>query len=379
MFLNHLSRITHTLLSGPDRILPLASPWARPLRIHIAVNDYCNLRCPHCLREDPSIQKDRNRLGVEDIRPLAPWFRSAMFVALAGLGEPFIQKDLFEIIDLVQSQGATPSVITNGVLLDEKTIDRLVGVRPLLLNLSIDAGTPEIFEKVRLGAKFDEVAENLDRLAAAKRAKAVPFPVMSVNMTLMRDTIGDVRAVVDLARRWDIHHIVAQTIYFGPGQKDHSQKISNREAQEALAEAEPYARENGVEIRYVPVAGDFETLKKDEKEGDRFSPSYPYHNTSKAVPGSKGYYCSNLWHQMYIDVYGNMTYCCMADFGTLGNIREMKPARLWNHPKMVALRKRLIDGDPPPECRKCFALEEFGRRKMYQTWKAEFGPLRQMF
>ena len=71
MWYDHLSRITHVLLSGPDRILPRARLWARPLRMQIAINDYCNLRCPHCLREVPSIKVDQNRLGVEDLRPLA--------------------------------------------------------------------------------------------------------------------------------------------------------------------------------------------------------------------------------------------------------------------------------------------------------------------
>jgi len=378
MLFNHLSRITHTLLSGPDRILPRAHLWARPLRMQIAINDFCNLRCPHCLREDPTLPMDQNYLGVDDLRRLAPWFRSAQFVALAGLGEPFLQKDIFDVIGLVQDHGATPSIISNATLLNEETCRRLVGKRPLLMNLSIDAGTPEVFERVRLGAHFAQVVGNLDRLAALRREAGVPFPVMSINMTLMRDTLGEIDAVIDLAQRWGIHHIVAQTIYFSPGQTDHAQAVTNREAQAALAKAQNHAQEAGVNIRYVPVASDFETLVHDEEEGEGFTPSYPFHHEHKAVPGSRRFYCSNLWHQMFVDVLGNMTYCCMADFGTLGNVRDVDPAQLWNHPKMVALRRRLRDGDPPEECRRCFALEQVGLRKMTRMWREEFRPLRQM-
>ena len=379
MWYNHRSRICHVIQSGPDRLVPRARVGARPLRIHIAVNDYCNIRCPHCLRETPGVKVNQNCLGVGDLKRLAPWFKSAMTVALAGLGEPFIQKDIFEIVDLVHSYGAAVSLITNGTLLDEATARRIVGPHPTLLNLSIDAGTPEVFEKVRLGAKFKEVVENVDRLVAVKREAKATFPVMTINMTLMRDTLNEVEPVLALARRWGICHLTAQTVMFASEEVDRSQAVTNRQAQEALARAEPSARATGIEIRYVPLASDFEGLARDEAEGDLFPPSYPYQHRKKRVPGSRRFYCPNLWHQMVIDVFGNMDYCCMADFGKVGNIRDLDPADLWNHPNMTALRRRLVRGDPPPECRKCYALEDFGRRKMLGMWRAEFGPLRQMF
>ncbi|HNY27143.1 MAG TPA: radical SAM/SPASM domain-containing protein [Candidatus Sumerlaeota bacterium] len=375
----HLLRYVNAVLSGADRLLPTARLWARPLRMHLAINDFCNLRCPHCLREAPSIKVNQNRLTVGDLKLLAPWFRSASFVALAGLGEPFLQNDLFEMIELVQAHGATPSIITNATLLDEAACRRLVGPRGLLVNLSIDAGTPEIFEKVRLGARFSQVVENIDRLVALRRQSGHPFPVLSINMTLLRDTLTEIPAVVELARRWDIHHIVAQTVCFVPGQDTRGQEVSNREAQAALAQAAACAARAGVEIRYVPLASDYETLVRDEQQPQAYPPSYPYHTVPKSVSGgTQRFSCPNLWHQFFVDVFGNMTYCCMADFGILGNIRQSPPEQLWNHPDMVALRKRLLEGNPPPECRRCYALEQWGRGKMWQAWKAEFGPLKLM-
>ncbi len=379
MRLKHLLRYANAALSGADRLWPTARLWARPLRMHLAINDFCNLRCPHCLREAPSIKVNQNRLTVEDLRRLAPWFRSSSFVALAGLGEPFLQNDLFDIVELVQAYGATPSIITNATLLDEKACGRLVGPHGLLVNLSIDAGTPEIFEKVRLGARFSQVVENIDRLVALRNQTGHPFPVLSINMTLMRDTLGEIPSVIALARRWGIHHIVAQTVCFVPGQETRDQEISNLEAQQALAQAAPLAAQAGVEIRYVPLASDYETLMRDEQQEQAYQPSYPYHAVPKSAPGgAQRFYCPNLWHQFFVDVFGNMTYCCMADFGILGNIRQSPPEQLWNHPDMVALRRRLLRGDPPAECRRCYALEQWGRSKMWQAWKAEFGPLNLM-
>jgi molybdenum cofactor biosynthesis enzyme MoaA len=380
----HFQRIIHTLLSGPDRLIPRTQLWARPLRIHIAINDVCNIRCPHCLRYGPSVQVNRGGLALGDLRRLAPWFRSAHVVALAGLGEPFLQKDLFDIVKFIELHGPTISIITNATLLDEAAAQRLVGTRFLILNLSIDAGTREVFEKVRLGAKFDEVMANVDRLVEMKRRLNAVFPVLSINMTLMKDTLGEVEAVVDFARRWQAPVITAQTVMFTPDSPNRSQAVTNREAQAALSRAEAYARAAGVEIRYVPLSSDFETLARDEAQGDLYAPTYATHKHSKITGGSNRFFCPNIWTQMWVDTTGEMMYCCMANqefqdkYGPIGRIQDADPATLWNHPKMLSLRRSHVEGRPHEECRKCYVLEQHGRGKAWATWRADLAALKRM-
>ena len=358
-------------------MMPLSRMLARPLRIDISILDYCNLHCPHCGRQASNIEVDRNFLLAKDLERIAPWFKQAMYVTLVGWGEPFMNKDLFRIIDLIQSNGATVSLISNGTLIDEKAARQIIGPRPLLLNLSIDAGSPEIFEKVRAGARFDQVVANIDRLVALKKQAGAIFPIININMTLMKDTLGEIRKVIDLAKRWEGAVVRTQTILFFEDSADRSQAVTNLEAQKALADAEPYARELGIELRYAPLGSDFETLQDDEKQGDVFAPSYEGHHHGKAGSSKNRFFCSNLWHHLDIDVFGNVGYCCMADFGMpkLGNIRDMDPGKLWNHPDMANLRSRIAHGDPPKECLKCWALEQFGRRKAFNTWRAEFKNL----
>ena len=364
----HLQRIWNMALSGIDRVAPRTRLLSRPIRIHISINDLCNLRCPHCLRHTEGVRVNQGALRARELERLEPWFGSAQYVALAGLGEPFLEDDLFETIDKVQRRGATVSIISNGTRIDEAAAERLCGEEPLILNLSVDAATPEVFERVRLGAKFDEVTANIDRLARIKRERGTTFPILSINMTLMRDTLGEVEGVIDLAQRWGIAEIVAQPVMYLPGSPDQSQAITNREAQEALRRAEPHARKAGVRLRYQPLGQSLETQEEDLREGYDFGPETAYAHTDKALPGARKYFCPNLWGQMNIEVLGDMTFCCMADFGLLGNVKDTNPARLWNHPKMVALRKRVLSGDVPDDCRRCFALEHFGRRKMLRLW-----------
>lgn len=378
MIRRHFHRIWNTALTGPDRLLPRTRLWARPMRIHISVNDFCNLRCPHCLRHVPSVKVDQNRLHLSDLERIAPWFRSALFVAFAGLGEPFLQDDLLDMVDLVHRQGATASIITNATRLDETVADRLCSEKPTILNLSIDAATPEVFEKVRLGARFHEVAANIDRIADTKRRRRSTFPILSINMTLMRDTLAEIEGVVDLADRWGASEVVAQTIIYHPETADRSQKVSNREAQEALRRAHSHAERVGVAIRYLPAGEDFQTVARDAEAGYDYGPDTAYHHRDKALIGEKRFFCPNLWHQMNIDVFGRMMFCCMADFGFLGDIHDTAPERLWNHPDMVALRRRILRGDMPEDCLRCFASEHYGRRKMLRLWIDDMKSLKNL-
>jgi MoaA/NifB/PqqE/SkfB family radical SAM enzyme len=333
------------------------------------------------MRFSPDIPINRGQLEVDELRGLAPFFRAAHTVGLAGLGEPFLHPRILDVIDFIAGHGAPVSITTNATLLTEKVAARLIGDRKIILSLSIDAADPAVFERVRLGARFDEVVANIDRLVAARKSAGAVFPLLSINTTLMRDTLDQVRGVVELARRWECRHISAQTVMFQRDCPDRSQAVDDREAREAIGRAAELARESGVEIRYVPLASDMDTLLEGEREERGVQPSYPAHAHSKE--GDRGrFFCPNLWTQMVVDVTGDMAYCCMADrefqvkFGPLGNIRDTPPAALWRHPKMTALRRSLLQGRPPKECLECYALERFGRGKMLASWKADLKKLK---
>src|SRR5690606_27904426 len=124
-------RMWNTVLSTGDKLLGNERVWARPLRIHLEVNDFCNLKCPHCPRENPMIPKNTGHIPVEAVRNLEPWFRRATYVGLAGNGEPFLHPDIIEILGIVTAAGATPSVISNATLWKKlNMIDQTAGLGP---------------------------------------------------------------------------------------------------------------------------------------------------------------------------------------------------------------------------------------------------------
>ncbi len=140
----------------------------RPLRnIDIALSYACNMKCEHCSCELMK-QPCGDRMDYEDLRRLA---RQAMglgniYFAFTG-GEPLLNKDLEDVIQLFQPTRNLIGLQTNAVLLDEKRIESLYRAGLDSIQVSLDSGDPELHDRFRRtkGAYKTTIA-NVDRALA---------------------------------------------------------------------------------------------------------------------------------------------------------------------------------------------------------------------
>ena len=82
----------------------------------------CNLRCAHCwISPDfaPGREAAFDRLTTADVKKIVDEGRplGLSHVKLTG-GEPFLNKDIFDIIDLLAGRSLSVSIETNGTLID---------------------------------------------------------------------------------------------------------------------------------------------------------------------------------------------------------------------------------------------------------------------
>jgi MoaA/NifB/PqqE/SkfB family radical SAM enzyme len=112
-----------------------------PFNITISVTDYCNSRCKTC-----NIWKVRpvNELTCEEYKKIFKNFGRIFWLTITG-GEPFIRRDLFDIIKTINSETkpnyitiATNGMLTKKIINDVKKILRFCPNITLIINLSID-------------------------------------------------------------------------------------------------------------------------------------------------------------------------------------------------------------------------------------------------
>jgi len=155
-------------------------------------------------------------------------------VSFAG-GEPFMRKDVFELLQHGRQLGLSVGIISNGYLLDKEKIDRAVELGASSFALSVDAVGPE-FDRIRgVAGAYKKVENALAVLAALRAEKKIDAHLY---FTLMRPTLQTYEEVFSLSRRFNVPFVVNlldDTPYFFEGIKGKSKELwIGRESESAL-------------------------------------------------------------------------------------------------------------------------------------------------
>jgi len=140
---------------------------ALPVEYIVETTAKCNLYCPMCVREIlPQPKADM----AEDIfeRLVRESGHTAELMMLIGLGEPFLDKRIFDRIESCRRHNIHTLLSTNGTFLDEAKGRRLLETGLEHVTLSFDGATKESFEYYRKGAHFEQVRDNFVRFANLK-------------------------------------------------------------------------------------------------------------------------------------------------------------------------------------------------------------------
>lgn len=170
---------------------------ALPVEYIVETTAKCNLYCPMCPRET---HKQPKADMADEIfqRLVRESGKTAEHMMLIGLGEPFMDRKIFERIEYCERHNISTLLSTNGTLLDENTCAHLLDSPLEHITLSFDGATKESFEYYRKGANFEKVRENFLRFARMKHERGSKMQVV-VQMVRMERNAAEVD---DFVRFW---------------------------------------------------------------------------------------------------------------------------------------------------------------------------------
>jgi radical SAM protein with 4Fe4S-binding SPASM domain len=170
---------------------------ALPVEYIVETTAKCNLYCPMCPRETHKQPKEDMTDEIFE-RLVEGASRTGEHMMLIGLGEPFMDRNIFERIAYCERHGIATLLSTNGTFLDEKLAERLLASRLQHITLSFDGASKETFEYYRKGARFEKVRENFVRFARMKHARRASMQIV-VQMVRMP---GNAHEVDEFRRFW---------------------------------------------------------------------------------------------------------------------------------------------------------------------------------
>lgn len=163
-----------------------------PSMMVFELDNTCNLECTICAgRLSSSIRNNREKLPpfktpydsdfVTQIEEFIPHLEEARFYG----GEPFLIKLYYDIWEKMIRMNPRIKIYiqTNGTVLNDK-IKNLLERGNFVINISVDAMNPQLFEKLRVNAHFETVMQNLMYFYQYSRRKNTFF---CITPTLMRD------------------------------------------------------------------------------------------------------------------------------------------------------------------------------------------------
>lgn len=159
--------------------------------VHWAITGRCNLACRHCFMEAPAARY--GEVSHERALRLIEQFERAgvRAVSLTG-GEPLLRDDFFEILEELAARNIrVPEIVTNGVLLTDDVLERVVAIgHEPRWKISFDGRGSH--DRMRGTPGVEAVVVDVIRRVAASSAD------LAVGTTVDRSNVGTLEATYDL-------------------------------------------------------------------------------------------------------------------------------------------------------------------------------------
>ena len=264
-----------------------------PIRFWIESTNICNLNCPMCPND--SIEAEKKGFMNFDLfkRIIDEISEFAQDIYLHHRGEPLLHPELFEMIKYAKSKGLHTKLHSNATQLTEQKSIKMLESELDFISFSFDGYNKETYEKMRVGANFEETLTNITRFLELKKefGKNRPYAVLQfLDFPDSKINSEDKTKIKDRFRTLPLDELREITAHNWGGNVELNQKTS-----------------------------DFSQSTKS---------------------------CTFPWYSLTILWDGTVVTCPQDFLGEiqLGNVNENSIRTIWNSNEMVNLRKQMVSG-----------------------------------
>lgn len=311
----------------------------QPLHITCYITDSCTLSCSFCPHHSPDrdteypyLHEPVENMTFVTFKKIIDTFPGTPWVSLCGVGEPFLNKEIYRMIDYAIEKGKLVFIVTNGTLLSNHV--REIARRKIFgFNISLNCIDQNTFNHLTNTDKYDfnEITSSIQELISLNGRDKIKI---SLSFVVRKEKISDIERALDFISqklpgisKATFHNL----IYFGI---DESFPLS-----EVVIESDTEAGEYLEAIR-----------KKAEK--------YPFAlGLPKLRPEApEDIICNDFFTQLHVDARGNVSGCgrSIAPNREFGNVLQ-EGREVWNNAFFREMRAMILNKNfkDHPVCRNC--------------------------
>lgn len=330
----------------------------------------CNLRCVYCAKSQPGYM-DRTRnleKGIinEVVNSLLKL--NVKKICVNGHGETTILKGWNSYCEKLLKYNIPLSIITN---FSKKFSDDEIDVlsRFTTIEVSCDTANPDLFAKLRRGARLEQLIENMRRVREKALLEKRPGPGFSWSCVVTDATVMGLPGLVRLASKCGVRNISFCNFSKLPDVEgilnvNHVTEMPPKQlirAAKSIVTAAFMAEESGIHlggatefcntiIEKIEVINSDNPGRRNTESGDIQEKGKSRYTSEQPAGYTRN--CLDAWQMLYIHADHGINSCCAQP-----NLSYLKPGgdlmEKINSEPFLRLRKNLLSGDLDEHCLSC--------------------------
>lgn len=288
-----------------SRVLGKPIIWGKPLALSIEPTTACNLGCPECpsglkqfTRPTGNMKTDLNKKIIDELGS------NLAYINFYFQGEPFINKNIFDLISYANRKGVYTATSTNAHFLTPEACQQVIDSGLKRLIVSIDGTTQETYEQYRKEGSIQKVLEGTQNMIAAKKAANTNLPHIIFQFLVVKPNEHQIEEAKQLSDKMGVDEIRFKT-------------------------AQVYDYKNGNPL--IPTNDKYSRYKK--------MPDGTYRLKNKMSN-----HCWRMWSSAVITWDGSIVPCCFDKDAKhkLGNMQFVDFQDIWKSKDYQHFRKALL-------------------------------------
>jgi len=293
------------------------------------------------IKEPRNMKLDEFKRIIDAIQPKK--------LALNGYGEPFINRELVDMIRYAKQKGISVSTTTNCTFIESISAE-IVQSGLDLLKISIDAATPETYRAIRGEDCFEKVINGTKSILGSRREYNSKIPYVRFQCVLQRANIGEISKILELAA-----HLGVDAVFFQPLEMENVEHLREelvadlqyQEMVSTLKKAQVAAKQLGIDTNLDVLL----------RKPTHYWHKYQKRDLSERSHGWNQQMCLFPWFSTYITVEGDLRPCCLFTVEketNMGNIFHEDFDSIWNNKRYRDFRQAISSGlSPFRKCETC--------------------------
>jgi len=334
---------------------------APPHHIEIIMTSGCNLHCLPCIARGKTEYLPKAEMSKAKILKIIDEAKELGVKSFhfSGGGEPLFRYDVaIDAIKAVKAKGMFCSIVTNGTLFKDKTIEELVRIKFDQITFSLNGPDEKTDDLIRgIKGSFKKTRKTIELFAFWKKKLGSKYPKVMIAPVVCGYNFDKAADFVELTHKLEVDDLMFQPMSVSPDCTDKSLMLSSKQKKlfmQSLKPAKKLADSYGLNSNLDKI--DKEIM---EKSADMMQDVIKSESKKFKDDDTLSIPCFSPWFFMSIKANGTVDPCGVEE-DSKENLNDKSLKEIWYGKYFNDFRKRLLSKEIPERCKRCCAASVLG-------------------